>query len=164
VGRAIGRYMVEKGYKNLGFLFATDQRALVRLAALNAEATAQGCRVRTSTVAPANNISFGRSGLSELLDGDWKPDAIVCSSDALALGVIAEARNRGMSVPGDFAVMGFGNLDFGDFTAPTLSTVHVDRAEIGRKAAGALLSRLGGNLDTPKVLDVGFSIVARQSA
>ena len=164
VGRAIGRYMVEKGYRNLGCLFATDQRALARLDALKAEVAAQGCRVRTSTVAPANNISFGRDGLSELLGGDWKPDAIVCSSDALALGVISEAHSRGLTVPGEFAVMGFGNLDFGDFTAPSLSTVHIDRAEIGRKAAEALLSRLRGDFETPKVLDVGFSIVPRQSA
>jgi LacI family gluconate utilization system Gnt-I transcriptional repressor len=164
VGQAIGRYMLGKGYKRFGLLFSTDQRALTRLAALQAELDRTECLSRTIKVPPANDIGLGRCGLSDLLTGEWTPDAIICSSDALALGVMAEARSRNCKVPDEFAVMGFGDLDFGGFTSPSLSTVHIERAQIGRDAAEALLARLKGKPVPNQVIDVGFSIVSRESA
>lgn len=165
VGRALAGYLHGKGRRNFGLLFATDQRALARQQALSEELVRLGCAPpRIALVPPANNISYGHRGLAELLDGGDPLDAVVCSSDALALGALSEAKDRGIAVPDSLAVMGFGDLDFGSFTAPPLSTVHVDRAMIGREAASALLARLRGTIEVPPVLDVGFRLIERASA
>ena len=164
VGRAIGRYMIGKGYRRFGLVFSSDQRATLRLEALQAELEASGATWSCATVPPANDVSFGRRGLTEILGDGAAPEAIICSSDALALGVIAEARDRAMAVPDAFAVFGFGDLDFGGFTAPALSTVHVDSARIGREAADLLLARLRGELGGPRIVDTGFAVIGRESA
>lgn len=164
VGQAIARHLVAKGYRRFGILFSTDQRAEARRLALSEELTRSGVEAqKTALVPPANRVSFGDEGLAELLSDGFRPDVIVCSSDALALGVLSGARRRGLRVPEDVAVMGFGNLDFGGYTSPALSTVRVDRAEIGRQAASALLARMQGE-EASTVIDVGFSIIERQSA
>lgn len=164
VGRAVARFLAERGHQKVGLLSSSDQRASVRLQGLVEElAVVGGSEHRIVTVPPANNITFGRSGLAGLLDKGWQPDIVVCSSDALALGAISEASSRGLSVPGDLAVLGFGDLDFGAFTSPALTTVHVDRVGIGQIAADALLARLRGEPPARRTIDVGFSIVARQS-
>jgi len=165
VGRATARHLHGRGHRRIGLVFATDQRAQVREAALRDELVRLGCAApAVAHVPPANAVAFGRSGLRELMAGGARFDAVACSSDALALGVISEAAASGINVPDELAVMGFGDLDFGGFTSPALTTVHIDRAEIGRMAAGMLLSELAGQRPGDHVRDVGFSIVVRESA
>jgi LacI family gluconate utilization system Gnt-I transcriptional repressor len=95
------------------------------------------------------------------------PEIIVCSSDTLAQGVLAEAASRGLKVPQDLAVMGFGDLNAAAHVYPALSTVRVDGAAIGARTAQALLERFAnGNQvkDYPVRLDTGFTIIDRDSA
>jgi DNA-binding LacI/PurR family transcriptional regulator len=51
-------------------------------------------------------------GAVKLLDEHPDLDAIFCSSDTLAHGVLIEAQSRGLRVPEDLAIMGFGDLNF----------------------------------------------------
>jgi LacI family gluconate utilization system Gnt-I transcriptional repressor len=68
-----------------------------------------------------------------------------------------------MSIPGDVAVMGFGDLDFAAYTFPALTTVRIDRRGIGRIAAEAMLARMEGRTVTEKVIDTGFEVIERAS-
>jgi LacI family gluconate utilization system Gnt-I transcriptional repressor len=88
---------------------------------------------------------------------------VFCSSDGLAQGVLAEAQSRGLRVPDDLAVVGFGDADFAAHLVPGLTTVHVDGAGIGRRAANLLLARCRGESVEERIVDVGFRIVERQS-
>jgi len=90
-------------------------------------------------------------------------DAVFCSSDLLALGVITEAQARSIDVPGELAVMGFGDLEFAADTNPALTTVRIDAAAIGREAARFIVERAEGRAVSQRIVDVGFSIVDRQS-
>jgi LacI family gluconate utilization system Gnt-I transcriptional repressor len=88
---------------------------------------------------------------------------VCCSSDGLAQGVLVEAQARGLRVPEDLAICGFGDADFAAHLHPTLTTVHVDGAAIGRLAAELVLARCQGRPIAHPVIDVGFRIVERQS-
>ncbi|XBS70686.1 substrate-binding domain-containing protein [Acerihabitans sp. KWT182] len=102
--------------------------------------------------------------MAKLMGIEQRPLMIVCSSDTLAHGVLTEAASRGISIPGQFAVMGFGDMNFAAHTYPTLSTVRIDGAGIGRRAAAALLQRLKGDKNaSPAATDVGFMLVDRDS-
>ncbi|MCY1383473.1 HTH-type transcriptional repressor CytR [compost metagenome] len=87
-----------------------------------------------------------------------------CSSDLLALGVLTEARTRGIAVPEQLAVVGFGDLEFAADLAPSLTTVRIDGEAIGRQAARFIIERAEGETEGPAVVDVGFRIVERESA
>jgi LacI family gluconate utilization system Gnt-I transcriptional repressor len=83
---------------------------------------------------------------------------VFCGSDVIAQGVITEMQAMGMNVPGDVAVMGFGDMPFAAHTHPALSTVRIDGTSIGRQAARFILDRVEGLDPGPKVRDLGFSI------
>ena len=119
--------------------------------------------VPTITVSAPGSLRTGREGMARLLNEGQHPDAVFCNSDALAQGVLAELQSRGLSIPGDVAVMGFGDLDFAAYTFPALSTVRIDRRGIGRLAAEAMLARMEGRTDMEKVLDTGFEVIERAS-
>ncbi len=115
--------------------------------------------------APAT-LQAGREGLSRLLAKKTLPDVVVCNSDTLAQGVLAEAASCGIKVPADIAVMGFGDLSTVAHVYPSLSTVRVDGARIGTETANVLLARFkaGGEVTKPGVrIYTGFTLVERQS-
>ena len=90
-------------------------------------------------------------------------DAVFCSSDMLAMGVLTEARVRRVEVPKRLAVIGLGDIDFSATLEPGLSTVRIDGARMGTTAAQLIIDRLEGRHVKEKVVDLGFSIVERQS-
>ncbi|MFB4277604.1 LacI family DNA-binding transcriptional regulator [Nonomuraea sp. MTCD27] len=60
---------------------------------------------------------------TELLRSPDRPDAIFAASDRAAISAIWAARDLGLSVPGDVAIVGAGNIDEGLISNPQLSTV-----------------------------------------
>jgi len=98
-----------------------------------------------------------------LLAQDPKLQAVCCSSDGLAEGVLIEARARGLRVPEDIAVCGFGDAEFAAHLEPALTTVHIDGAGIGQRAADMILTRCRGAEVSPRVVDIGFEIIERAS-
>ena len=72
--------------------------------------------------------------------------AVAAYDDDVALRVLAAARALGLAVPGDLAVIGFDDTDFGALVDPALTTVHVDAEEHGRKAAREVLGLDPGSL------------------
>ena len=90
-------------------------------------------------------------------------EAIFCSSDLLALGVMTQARAQGLSVPDDIAVMGFGDVPFVADMVPALTTVRINGEHIGTLAARQLMDRAEGREVSSHIVDVGFSIIERDS-
>ena len=121
-------------------------------------------RVSAITYPIPSSFGQGRQALAEFLEGGGRPDCVMCGSDWQAHGVILEALRRGLRVPEDLAVMGFGNMDFAESTEPSLSSVHIDGRKIGVAAARILVDRAAGLPHEPQITDVGFSLVRRASA
>jgi len=165
VGRAVARRLVGKGHRAFGMIWADDARALERRRGFQSELdAARIADVKVVTVPAPSSFALGRQGLAYLLEDGSRPTAVFCSSDVLAHGALEEARCRGLRVPRDLALVGFGDLEFGLHTSPALSTVRVDRAAIGRRAAELILGRLNGNSIGPPIVDVGFEVVERATS
>ncbi|MFJ1300705.1 LacI family DNA-binding transcriptional regulator [Pseudomonadota bacterium AL_CKDN230030165-1A_HGKHYDSX7] len=161
VGRAVADYFRAKGWQRVGVATANDRRATIRSEGFLA---AWGGRDVPKAVVPApSNVASGRRACAELLRQDPTLQAIFCSADAMAEGVLTEARVRGLRVPEDLAVCGFGGADFAAHLAPALTTVQVDGAWIGKQAARILVARCRGETVSDPVIDVGFEIIERAS-
>ena len=93
-------------------------------------------------------------------------EVVVCSFDTVAQGVLAEALSRGLRIPQDLAVMGFGDLSSAAHTYPPFSTVRVDGPRIGCAIVDALLARIAepAAARQPLRMDVGFELIERGSA
>ena len=105
-----------------------------------------------------------RSALGAYLDGGGKADIVVCSSDWLADASVLEARARGLGVPRNLAVFGFGDMHVSSEGAMPMSTVRIDGGMIGHTAAAMLLDRTAGRTVKDPIVDVGFEIIDRHSA
>ena len=165
VGRAVAAFLHARGRRRLAVVAGDDERASRRLAAFSAAAQALGlAEVHTVVVPAPTTLKSGRRALAQLLQAQPGIDAVFCSSDLLALGVMTEAQASGIAVPGRLAVVGFGDLEFAADLHPALTTVHINGAAIGRQAAQFIVDRAEGRSVHPRVIDIGFSIVERHSA
>lgn len=165
VGEKLGRFLVEKGYSRPALLWAQDDRALQRRAALVNHLNQAGITLAGEReVALPASLHYGRTAMQTLLDEKVQADVVVCSSDTLAQGAIMAIQASGLSVPADMAVMGFGDLDFAASNYPSITTVRIDRVEMGRIAARALTERLAGESPSPAIRDMGFTVIERESA
>jgi len=86
------------------------------------------------------------------------------SSDVLASGALLESVRLGIDVPGKLAITGFGDFELARHLNPSLTTVAVPSAEIGRQAGRLLLEGMQGKAVSEKRIDVGFQLMIRQSA
>ncbi|WP_050698340.1 LacI family DNA-binding transcriptional regulator [Anaeromassilibacillus senegalensis] len=77
--------------------------------------------------------------------------AIVCASDLIASGVVAELKRLGKRIPEDVSVTGFDDLPIAQHLTPTLTTVRQDRVSLG-KSAFMLLEELIGGVSISKLL------------
>ena len=165
VGQAIADHLYGKGYRRFAIVSVDDSRALKRSASVVDQLKALGIdEVPMAVLAAPATLQSGREGLRQLLAAGHAPHVIVCSSDTVAQGILAEAASRGIEVPGQLAVMGFGDLSSAAHLHPALSTVSVDGGRMGREVAKALLQRFRDEGESAPVrLDTGFTLVERQT-
>ncbi|MBN9372616.1 MULTISPECIES: LacI family DNA-binding transcriptional regulator [unclassified Hydrogenophaga] len=164
IGREVARFLIDKGRRRLALIRAEDERAERRAGAFTEAVQRAGHGpVAVVNVGASRSLRSGREALGRLLEQAPDVDAIFCSSDLLALGVATEARVRGIAVPHDLALVGFGDVSFAADMAPALSTVRINGAEMGRLAARCLIDRAEGREVSPALFDVGFSIVERET-
>ncbi|MBV6306737.1 LacI family DNA-binding transcriptional regulator [Candidimonas humi] len=168
VGHALGQHLLDCGCRRPALILGDNDRAAARGRGFKEACAERGyTSVPEKVLASPTTTRQGREALRELLAESPDIDAVSCSSDLLALGAIIEAGQRGIDVPGDLSVAGFGDLDFASQLEPALTTVRIDGQGIGRLAALNLLERIekhvaSGN-GAPKQVDVGFELVARAS-
>jgi LacI family gluconate utilization system Gnt-I transcriptional repressor len=166
VGHAIAQHLLARGYRRIAILAVEDPRAARRNQGLQAGLAKQGVEVAAVQIMPLpSTFQLGREGMTQLLERCPDVDVVVCSSDTLAHGVLTEAISRGVRVPEQLAVLGFGDLSFAAHTWPPLSTVRVDGANIGRLAAQAIVARVEGDGGAPgaRLIDTGFELIQRGS-
>jgi DNA-binding LacI/PurR family transcriptional regulator len=101
-------------------------------------------RCARAVSAGVNGTDQGRLAAHALLEATFTPTALVCMSDQLALGALAAARERGLSVPDRLSVVGFDDIPEAVRSAPPLTTVRQPLAEKGRLAARLLVDQLAG--------------------
>ncbi|MEV6633667.1 LacI family DNA-binding transcriptional regulator [Actinoplanes sp. NPDC051470] len=162
-GRIAAAHLRDRGHRRVGYLLERqvsdyESQAVKRLTGFREVITAAGGSVVVTS--SDNAIEAARRAAAGLFDDADRPTAVMAHHDTLAVGVLLEARERGLRVPQDVAVMGF---DDGEMAmAADLTTVRQPFEESGSAALSVLLGHLGGSdLRSTTTLDV--RLVARST-
>jgi DNA-binding LacI/PurR family transcriptional regulator len=88
------------------------------------------------------NFSTRSLLLSDILLNWPEINALICTTDELACGVLYECQRRHIRVPHQLAVSGFGDNEFSQDSFPPLTTVSLPSEKIGEYLASQLLNKL----------------------
>ncbi len=164
-GAAMGKYLLQRGHRVLAFVGGPEARSEARFRGFKSAVKSQSaCRLSRLQLPPSAAYAEGREAVGALLALDPDIDAIFFTNDAIAVGAIMECHRRGIRIPHDLAIAGFADLDIAAEVVPSLTSVQVRSSLIGEEAAQRVLTRLKGESEPEKVTDLGFAIVARESA
>ena len=158
-------FLIEKGYKHIGFIGARmDKRSQRRMQGYQQALADANRQTYVMTNLAPTSFQLGGEMMADLARQHPEIDALFFSNDDLAAGAIFECQRLGIKVPEQLAIAGFNNLGFAGAMNPGLTTVSIPRYQMGIAGAQLLLDRLNGESETaPNIIDVGFEIVARGS-
>ena len=164
IGEAVAQFLHAHGRRRPAIVSGDDARAARRKDGFVRAARKHGIRAVPVEWVPApTTLASGRTGLERLLAAHPRVDAVVASSDLLALGVLMQAQSMGLAVPKELAIVGFGDLSLLTGVAPAITTVRIDASRMGRMAAACIIDRAEGRDVPERIVDVGFSIVERET-
>jgi|ERR1017187_182464 DNA-binding LacI/PurR family transcriptional regulator len=77
-----------------------------------------------------------------ILDKGYPVTAIFAAYDEIAFGAADALQKHGLSIPQDVSLIGYGDDDGAQFKVPPLTSVHVDKARVGRELARMAVEKL----------------------
>lgn len=168
-GRLAAEHFLSRGHTRLGFVGERKRTphvvlpAEARLTAYRETLAAAGHPLsdRDTTAIP-HDLDAACAAAHELLDQPDRPTAIFCHDDVLAGGVLKAARQRGLQVPKDLAVIGFDDVDIAAHLG--LTTIRQPLEESGEIAAQTLLAQLTSPGRSIQHITLPVSLVERETA
>jgi DNA-binding LacI/PurR family transcriptional regulator len=93
-----------------------------------------------------------------------RPTALFAESDLAAVTALHAFEEAGLSVPGDIAVIGCGNIEEGEFSHPALTTIGPETTHYGHLAVHLIARIAGAEGAGPMLFNVPWRLVRRASA
>ncbi|WIY24755.1 LacI family DNA-binding transcriptional regulator [Parasedimentitalea psychrophila] len=144
-GRMMGQHFGKCGYKHIAYVGRSQGRGAQRLQGFQEALLNTGASVeRIFPMEGGRSLADGKKALGDLLEQFPDVDAVFFGTDTLAVGAIFECRTRGINLPEDLAIAGFGDLEVSGQLSTPLTTIHVASYEMGYEAGKILRNRLEG--------------------
>jgi LacI family transcriptional regulator, galactose operon repressor len=106
----------------------------------------------------------GARGMRELLTVPDPPTAVFSANDLMAIGAMDAARDTGLSLPEDLALVGYDDIEAAALVSPSLTTVVNPAYEAGQAAGRLLADRMtGGYRDERREVVLRSRLVERGS-
>jgi LacI family transcriptional regulator len=166
------RYLLRQGHRRIavlsrptrlgvyGLVVAGYHRAL-REAGVEAERTLVRSGERVKLAEAQQDLGYRET--FALLDLPKPPTAILCVHNQIAIGALRALRERGVSIPKHMSLMTFDHVDWMDVTEPTLTSIGVQGAPLGRAVAQTLLRQFTETPAEPRTVRLRLKLIVRDS-
>ncbi len=144
------RYLTDRGHTRIGYVDQIFQSfdALARRSAfdkLTDEFGIEAAGEKRIAIDTDRLDNEALSGLKEMFDSERRPTALVFSSlFPPTMQIVAELRNKGLSVPEDVSIIGFDDSSWARWMDPALTVIQQPLSTMGRHAAERLLDQMDG--------------------
>lgn len=166
IGRLATEHLISRGCKRIAHLrgpgagIASDRLEGYRRALLRAGQKLHDDHI----VSSGHGAASGYDAMQQLLQVTPLPDGVFCYNDPVAIGAMRAIAEAGLNSPRDIAVVGAGNVPYGDVLAVPLTTVDQGTCRIGALAAELLLARIASKRTLrPEKILIPPKLVERQS-
>ncbi|WP_032115911.1 HTH-type transcriptional repressor PurR [Candidatus Arsenophonus nilaparvatae] len=165
-GYLAGRYLIERGHRDLGIISGPLKRNTGngrRQGFLNA--------MQEANIQPHNEWivegdfepASGYEAMKQILSLQQKPTAIFCGGDIMAMGAISAANELGIRVPQDISIIGYDNVRNARFFTPALTTIHQPKERLGQMAFTMLLDRIINKRQDAQTIEIHPELIERRS-
>ena len=167
VGKLATEHLIKLGHRKIGHLRGTSaSTSQGRLEGYKQAMSKARLRIDKSLIHDCGfTESDGRAAMKEWIAKGNLPTAIFAANDPAAIGAMEALNDAGLDVPNDVAIVGAGNIHYGDMLRVPLTTVSWSTTAMGQAAAQLLLELIDGKKSTAKSRHVSIppELVIRHS-
>ena len=167
VGRIATEHLIGLGHARIGHMSGDASSVSTdRLEGYKRALTQHGLRFDKSLVMPCGLLeSDGYRAMRQWLEKRDTPKAVFAVNDPAAIGAMKALEEAGLEIGKDVAIVGAGNIHYGDMLRVPLTTVSWSRSEMGQQAARLLLQAIVGESVPAKAANISLSpdLVIRNS-
>lgn len=109
------------------------------------------------------DMKSGYEGMNRLISLPKHPTAVFCSNDDMAIGAIKAIFDKGLRIPEDISIVGFDDIDFSAYTAPSLTTVKRPIEEISIVGGKKLIEVINGKEYEGEKVHIKTELIVRDS-
>jgi LacI family transcriptional regulator len=160
------KYLIGLGHTEIGFLTdsldirSNKERLDGYVKALNES----NIQVKDTLIMSGKyTIKDGYRGAIALINNKIKPTAIFASNNFMTEGLLFAAKDMGIKIPEELAILGFDDMDWYKLLSPSISVVAQPIHEIGETAARCLLQRMFDDTSCHKIVRLPTKLVIRES-
>ncbi|GLY06176.1 MULTISPECIES: LacI family DNA-binding transcriptional regulator [Actinoplanes] len=162
-GRALADHLLGLGHRRIAVIAGTPALNTIadRLAGFASALPAYQMALSDISVIYTDFVrEGGRVATDRILREHPSVTAIVALNDAMAMGVLAALRERGIPVPQRMSVVGFDDVSVAADLSPSLTTIRLPMTEMGRMALEMALKPRGAR---PRKRPTGHQLIIRDS-
>jgi DNA-binding LacI/PurR family transcriptional regulator len=162
-------HLIERGHRRIGYVSGPADHSddLERLTGYRQALDEAGISFDPAMIIPGNGrLDGGEQALPQLTSLAEGPTAIFCYNDMTAVGLLSAARQVGLSVPEDLAVVGFDDIPMAAHVYPPLTTIAQPQRDMGRQAIKMALALMAADDSATSFSDVTVKgkLVVRESS
>ncbi|GHV85973.1 DNA-binding transcriptional regulator CytR [Spirochaetia bacterium] len=113
---------------------------------------------------PEVSYDMAVSEATRFLRRGGRPDAFFCVSDVYAAAVVKAGKRLGFSIPGDFIVVGFDNVEIASMTHPALTTINQPKHQLGVSSCELLVERINNPQAPVRSILLETELIVRESS
>lgn len=162
------QHLIKRGHQKIGYctggLFAEHGKDKDRNQGYQKAMAEAGISINPAWIfVDRHTNEDGKKLLTHMMDMEDRPTAIFTGSDEVAAGMLLQAREQGVRIPEDLAVMGFDDQPVAEWTSPPLTTVRQPIEEMGQKSTQLIIDALHQNEKDREQHELPIEIIIRQS-
>lgn len=163
VGAEMGQYLSNRYRGDVGYVGVQAENVILGADRLNGFTQGYGQEPAKLLLKDRSSFYAGYYGTEQILSANPSLRVLYYLDDNMAVGGLMFCQQKGIKIPGDVAIAGFGGLDIGSVLPARLTTTNVRRLRVGKLAAENLIKRL--NSEPVSVVDnVGFELIKGETA
>lgn len=146
--RAITEHLLDNGHREVGYLRGNYRIKAFRSRFIGFQTALKKYKVpykEEYTVTVGTYMSTACQDMLEYLKKKPKlPTAFFADNDIIALGAMKALQEMGYRIPEDISIVGFDDLTFSEISSPPLTTLRVEKREMGKMAVRRLVELIDG--------------------
>ena len=159
-------YLIKKGHKRIalidGFLYKSPAKG--RLEGYKKALNKYRIPLDVSLISVGDiNLEDGHERTRQMLGKNLDFTAIFAYNDMMAFGAMQAIKEKGLRIPEDIGLVGYDDISFSSLMDPALTTIRLNKQELGIESVKLLLSRINGNRKIAQKIMLDVDIIARKT-
>ncbi|MCB9248682.1 MAG: LacI family DNA-binding transcriptional regulator [Ignavibacteriales bacterium] len=161
-------HLLELGHKNIGFIGGDINHPSIHDRFLGYKQALEKANLNVNPSHIFNNTLYtnrqnGYVLAKKLLEHNEGITAVFACNDAMAFGAMQYLRDNGIKVPDEISIVGFDDVDVDLLLKPPLTTMRVQKMELGIEAFRLVVEKLKNNNSSAKKILVPVELIVRES-